>query len=149
MESVSEEEVKGVFNLLDSKRSGLIELKNLGDGLRGLGLNPSESHLDVLCRTADVDSAGRVSFKEFCKLFRECANENEVTKESLLADLGLFDRNSEGFIMVEELIDVLCRGGEALGEHQAREIIRDFAVSEGRLSVEDFVDKILAKNPLN
>ena len=58
MEPVTEEDLKDMFDMLDVDRSSALRLEELANGLRALGLNPSESQIESLCRKAD-DRSGR------------------------------------------------------------------------------------------
>ena len=144
MEPVTEEDLKDMFDMLDVDRSSALRLEELSNGLRALGLNPSESQIESLCRKADVNTDGRISFDEFRRLFNECEKKNKVNRENLVSELSQFDRGSDGTMSVDELKDILCNGGEALTEKQANLIIKDFE-RDGRIHIEEFIDGMMKR----
>lgn len=146
MEYVTEEDIRDVFDLLDEDRSGFLDLKELGNGLRALGQNPSESQLEALFRKADVSSDAKITFDEFTRLFTQCEKKNKVSRDELMKDLAAFDKNGDGIINSNELKEILCNGGEALSEIQATEIIRDFDKNgDGCLSIEELITGLLSR----
>ena len=65
---ISEERQKDyrqTFDMFDNNKSGKIDKKELGNVMRQLGKNPSETDLEALVKEVDADGDGEIDFKEF------------------------------------------------------------------------------------
>merc|ERR1712109_83275 len=71
---ISEERQKDyrqTFDMFDNNKSGKIDKKELGNVMRQLGKNPSETDLEALVKEVDADGDGEIDFKEFLTMMAE------------------------------------------------------------------------------
>lgn len=141
------EEMKDVFTVIDTNKSGSIDCAELGKGLRGLGLNPSNAEVQALMDEYDKDNNSVLSLEEFAELYHKCLAFQRPSEEQLIEQFNKLDVNGDGTIDANELKKVLLFGDEALTEEEAERIIADFDRNgDGVLSLNEFVDGILGRN---
>ena len=129
MDSLTEtqkEDIKDVFAVIDSNKSGLIDIAELGKGLRALGMNPTNADIKVLMEMYDTDNNSALSLEEFADLYIKYIEKPSNTEEELIEQFRKLDVNNDGTIDADELKRILLFGDEALTEEEAEEIIRDF-----------------------
>ena len=62
------EEFKEAFSLFDKDGDGTVSTKELGQVMRTLGQNPTESELNDMIKEVDIDGNGEIDFEEFVDL---------------------------------------------------------------------------------
>ena len=88
------DEAKQVFERYDLNNTGKIDLNEIGEALRSLGADPTDSELEKLSAYAEDDS-GSVTLLSFIEAYAR----NFVGKEKALWDAFLaFDKEGSGFV---------------------------------------------------
>ena len=81
-------ECREVFDLFDKDKDGSITTKELGDVMRALGANPTNTELQEMIAEVDKDNSGKIEFNEFLsRLERLC---NRVWNVSFLQECETF-----------------------------------------------------------
>lgn len=62
------ERFREVFDLFDRSGSGKIEVKNVGNVLRGLGEHPTEAQVKGAVREHGGDNATHITFQQLCSI---------------------------------------------------------------------------------
>ena len=62
------EEFKEAFSLFDKDGDGTVSTEELGQVMRTLGQNPTESELNDMIKEVDIDGNGEIDFEEFVDL---------------------------------------------------------------------------------
>jgi Ca2+-binding EF-hand superfamily protein len=141
------QDLRDVFDVLDVNKNGSIDIQELGKGLRGLGLNPTQAQINSLMETFDSDNNKSLSVEEFANLYVECTKKELPTEEDLIEQFKKLDVNKDGKISASELKRVLLHGDEALGEDEAQEIIDDFDKNgDGYLDLQEFLNGVMGKD---
>lgn len=140
------EDCQDIFSLLDRNGSGSLDIEELGSGLRGLGLNPTEAEIRALMKEADKDGSGELNFDEFVRLYKKCFAITVVTEEEVRTQFKRLDKNDDGTINAQELRELLITGDEPLTKAEANALIAEFDKNgDGVLDLEEFVNGLLAK----
>lgn len=107
------EEIRQTFNLFDKNNDGSIDVKELGDGLRALGNNPTDAEVEQMMRDADskVNPNGKLEFNEFYDLMTANLKSFDEEESSLMEAFKNFDKNGNGSIDKEELREALMNMG--------------------------------------
>ena len=84
MEQVSEEDLRDMFDMLDSDQSGALDIQEFGMAVRALGLNPSDELIQQLFTRADINEDEKIDFDEFLRLYSRCERKNKVNKQALM-----------------------------------------------------------------
>eukprot|EP00164_Ancoracysta_twista_P008958 GFYU01013112.1.p1 GENE.GFYU01013112.1~~GFYU01013112.1.p1 ORF type:complete len:158 (+),score=53.99 GFYU01013112.1:62-535(+) len=63
-----EQELRGMFDMIDADGSGVIDQEEMKDLLRMLGMEASASDVEKLLKEADEDQSGTVDFGEFMSI---------------------------------------------------------------------------------
>ncbi|EFJ04465.1 hypothetical protein SELMODRAFT_16324, partial [Selaginella moellendorffii] len=96
-----------VFQAIDENGDGLISKEEVGKLMAKLGHGMSDSDLELLMLTVDLNGDGCVDFEEFQALYITSEDEEENLRDAF----RVFDQNGDGFITAEELHRVLSRLG--------------------------------------
>ncbi|KAK4153256.1 hypothetical protein C8A00DRAFT_34027 [Chaetomidium leptoderma] len=114
---------KEVFEIFDKDGTGDITADELGQVMRELGLNPSDSELRDIVNEADLNDDGSISFDEFLALMSQSVKELD-TEQELLSAFRVFDKDGSGTISSDELRGVLKSLGENLTDAEVEEMIQ-------------------------
>ncbi|KAF9876088.1 calmodulin [Colletotrichum karsti] len=114
---------KEVFDLFDKDGTGDITAQELGEVMRSLGLNPSDTELTDMVNEVDADNNGTIDFNEFLNLMAQKVQVGDA-EEELKNAFKVFDRDGSGTISAEELRHVLKSLGENLSAADIDEMIQ-------------------------
>ncbi|EFJ37455.1 calcium dependent protein kinase 5 [Selaginella moellendorffii] len=138
-ERCTEDEIAGLkemFKMMDADNSGAITFDELKAGLQRVGSNLKESEIHALMDAADLDKNGTIDYTEF---ITATLHLNKIEREeNLFAAFSYFDRDSSGYITIDELQSA-CKEhymGDDLLEDMLREIDQD---NDGRIDYNEFV----------
>ena len=149
MDSLTEiqlEEMKDVFSVMDANKNGSIDVNELGRGLRGLGLNPSNAEVVALMKAFDKDNNSMISLDEFASLYARCLEAKGPSEEAINEQFAKLDTNGDGTLDIFELRKILLYGEERLTEEDVERIIKDFDKNgDGKISLKEFADAVLGK----
>ncbi|KAF9903271.1 hypothetical protein EC991_004043 [Linnemannia zychae] len=139
-------EFKEAFNLFDRKGSGNIAASSLGNLLRSIGQNPTQSEIAELVAQADPSSTGVVSFDSFTKIaLRADGFKPAGTPDQLIEGFKVFDTQNNGTIPATELRHVLTTMGEVLSAEEIDDLMAGALVDkDGLVNYEVFVRDLLA-----
>ncbi|KAF9171109.1 hypothetical protein BGX21_002712 [Mortierella sp. AD011] len=134
------------FSLFDRKGNGTIEATSLGDLLRALGQNPTQSQVRDLVAEADPSGSNVINFDAFLKvLLRPNGFKPAGTFQEFISGFKVFDKEGNGFIPVGEFRYVLTNLGEKLSDAQVDELLKGVEVDKnGKINYEEFVKMIMA-----
>lgn len=138
-ERLSEEELAGLkemFQMIDADNSGSITFDELKTGLRRLGSSLLDTEIRTLMEAADVDNNGTIDYGEF---IAATLNLNKVEREeNLFAAFTFFDKDSSGYITVDELQQACMEFN--IGDVRIDEMIMEADQdNDGRIDYNEFV----------
>ncbi|KAL1818843.1 hypothetical protein ACET3Z_013712 [Daucus carota] len=138
-ESLSEEEIAGLkemFKTMDTDNSGAITFDELKAGLRKYGSTLKDTEIRDLMDAADVDNSGTIDYGEFVAATLHL---NKLEREEhLVAAFKYFDKDSSGYITVDEL-------QQAWAEHNMTDVFLEDIIKEvdqdndGRIDYADMI----------
>lgn len=141
------EDAKDIFDILDRERSGGIDIKELGRGLRALGLNPTEDEVQNLIREAQQNSAGKMTLEEFQRLANKCRTTSVTNVDDVRKFFESFDTNKDGFASTAELKAALTSSGEVLEDSEVEAVLKDFVKSEtGKVNIKELLEGLFKPN---
>ncbi|XP_073948985.1 myosin-2 essential light chain-like [Choristoneura fumiferana] len=112
LQLTSVEEFQEAFQLFDSRGDGKIHVAQVGDALRALGQNPTES--DVKKCTHHLKPDERISFEVFLPIYQAISKARSGdTAHDFIEGLRHFDKDGNGFISSAELRICWPRVGES------------------------------------
>ncbi|XP_073148785.1 calcium-dependent protein kinase 8-like [Henckelia pumila] len=139
-EHLSVEEVAGIkeaFDMMDSRKKGKVDLKELKVGLQKLGYQIPDEDLHILVEAADVDGDGTLNYGEFVAVsvyLKKMANDEHLRKA-----FSYFDQNETGYIEMEELRDALSDEDDGNNEEVIIAIMHDVDTDkDGRINYQEF-----------
>ena len=110
-------EFQEAFLLYDNRGDGRIPVSLIGDVMRALGQNPTESEVKKLVHEHRADE--RVSFEVFLPILQAiCSRRSSDTTEDFVEGLRHFDKDGNGFISSAELRHLLTTLGERLSDEE-------------------------------
>ncbi|KAF9805716.1 hypothetical protein SFRURICE_009348 [Spodoptera frugiperda] len=155
----SVEEFQEAFQLFDSRGDGKIHVAQIGDALRALGQNPTES--DVKKCTLHLKPDERISFEVFLPIYQAISKARSGdTANDFIEGLRHFDKDGNGFISSAELRHLLSTLGEKLSDDEVRtklfvysfifitvqrveQLLQGQEDSQGNINYENFVHLIM------
>merc|ERR1711879_61535 len=136
-------EFQEVFSLFDTVGDGMIPTTKVGEVLRALNTNPTET--DVARLIQDQGQDGRVSFETFLPILQAVSSRKLTdTVEDFIEGMRHFDKDGNGFISSAELRHMLTSLGEKMSEEDVENLIHGQEDSSGNVNYEQFVRMVLA-----
>jgi len=143
-------EFQEAFLLYDNRGDGKISVSLIGDVMRALGQNPTESDVKKLV----VDSSShpnqqtrpddRVTFEVFLPMLQAiCQKRNNDTAEDFVEGLRHFDKDGNGSITSAELRHLLTTLGEKLSDDEVEQLLAGQEDSQGNVNYEEFVKTVM------
>ncbi|MFN6486910.1 MULTISPECIES: EF-hand domain-containing protein [unclassified Nostoc] len=120
---IDEQEIEKLwqaFKVLDVDGNGSISTDELGEVMRSLGQNPTETGLRDLIKEIDVDLSGTIDFEEFKTLMVAKVGDRE---SRLKLAFSAFDEDNSGQITTAELRKVMSQFG--LTDAELKEMLQE------------------------
>ena len=130
---------KGVFDIFDRGRTGQISREDAVQGLRVLGLNPTEAEVGSLFENLGE----QVSFEEFTQLAKNCRKSSKTTKEEVAKFFESLEKREGDYVDLQELKTALMNSGDALSEAEIRQVFSKYEGST-RIKVSEFINEIFS-----
>lgn len=138
----SDEEFQETFQLFDNRGDGKIQVNQVGDVLRALGQNPTESDVKKLTHQHRPDE--RISFEVFLPIYSTISkNRSNDTAEDFIEGLRHFDKDGNGYISSAELRHLLTTLGEKLTDEEVEQLLAGHEDSQGNVHYEEFVRAVM------
>merc|ERR1712243_4729 len=130
------------FLLYDQRGDGKIPVSQIGDVMRALGQNPTESDVKKLVVEHRADD--RVTFEVFLPMMQAiCSRRSTDTSDDFIEGLRHFDKDGNGFISSAELRHLLTTLGEKLSDEEAEQLLVGHEDSKGNINYENFVRTVM------
>lgn len=147
--------------MFDNRGDGKIQQQQIGECLRALGQNPTES--DVKKFTHQLKPDERISFEVFLpiyqvrflqdlaqlvdkkyKFFKAISKQRSGdTADDFIEGLRHFDKDASGFISSAELRHLLTTLGEKLSDEEVEQLMNNQEDSQGNVNYEEFVRMVM------
>jgi len=135
-------EFQEAFLLYDNRGDGRIPVSLIGDVMRALGQNPTESEVKKLVH--EHQASERVSFEIFLPILQAiCGKRSTDTTEDFVEGLRHFDKDGNGFISSAELRHLLTTLGERLNDEEVEQLLVNQEDSQGNINYEEFVRTVM------
>ena len=146
--SLSEEtkaDYMDAFNMFDTNHDGTINSQKIGELMRKLGKNPTESQLNQIIGNIAKNGSKQIGFDDFVELMEQKNKENDPEIE-IINMFQIFNKENNGLISNEELFRIIRTFGETLTDEEIREIITEADVDgDGYINYEEFVRMMTTK----
>ncbi|KAL2814472.1 hypothetical protein BJX63DRAFT_199611 [Aspergillus granulosus] len=128
-----------VFAVFDKDGTGDITATELGEVMRSLGQNPTDTELQDIIDELDVDRTGTIDFDEFLILMSRKVKDSDPEAE-LREAFAVFDQDKSGTISADELRRVLRSIGDDISDADLDEMLKIADVNgDGSIDYEEFV----------
>jgi Ca2+-binding EF-hand superfamily protein len=142
-DSGGDDEVDRAFRRADADGSGDIDVLELKDALRDLGIDTNTDQARTVMRKYDSDGSGRIEQKEFRAMYKEIkafrGGDDDIETEFRRADT-----DGSGDIDEAELMDVLRKLNITADRSQVRVVMRKYDEGKGSLRLPQF--RLLVKD---
>ncbi|ONK74379.1 uncharacterized protein A4U43_C03F5620 [Asparagus officinalis] len=127
------------LSLFDKDGDGCSALEELATVIKSLGQDPKEEMLLHIMSKFNVEGNENVEFGEFLNQMTRKMKETDA-EEELREVFKVFDRDQNGYISANELINVMISLGEKLTEEEAEQMIREADLDgDGQVNYQEFV----------
>lgn len=146
------------FFLFDTKGDARISVNQVGEVLRALGQNPTESEVKRLVQTStqfcadDIETVlqgkadARVTFEQFLPMLQAVSSKQITdTVDDFVEGLRHFDKEGNGRISAVELRHLLVGLGEKMTEEEVEILTHGKEDAQGNINYEEFVKMVLAQ----
>ena len=135
-------EYQEAFSLFDNRGDGKISVSQLGDVLRALGQNPTETEVKKCCSQQKPED--RITFDQFLPILQATSrNKSTDTAEDFIEGLRHFDKDGSGYIASAELRHLLTTLGEKLTDEEVEALLQGQEDSHGNVHYEEFVRMVM------
>ncbi|XP_046398450.1 myosin-2 essential light chain isoform X2 [Ischnura elegans] len=135
-------EFQEAFQLFDNRGDGKIQVTQIGDALRALGQNPTESDVKKFTHQHRPDE--RISFEVFLPIYQAILkNRSNDTADDFIEGLRHFDKDGNGYISSAELRHLLTTLGEKLTDEEVEQLMAGQEDSQGNVHYEEFVRLVM------
>lgn len=135
-------EFKEAFEIFDKDKDGYITLKELGDIMQNLGQCPTEAELQDMISEVDKDKNGTLDFTEFLGLMARKMRDTD-NNEEIIEAFKVFDKDGNGLLSPNELLDVMTSLGEKVTLEEVTEMVKEADYDgDGQINYEEFVRMI-------
>ena len=122
-------EIQEAFNLFDKDGSQSIDVGELKDAMKALGIHLDKHQTQLLMRQADKDGSGSIDLTEFTSLMAEKVHARD-TRDELRKAFWMYDEDEGGTIGFENLMQASLDLGMSLGEEEIYDMLQ-FADTKG------------------
>ncbi|XP_075414967.1 mitochondrial adenyl nucleotide antiporter SLC25A24-like isoform X1 [Tenrec ecaudatus] len=119
---------QSLFQQLDRNRDGVVDIGELQQGLRSLGVPLGQDAEEKIFNAGDVNKDGMLDFEEFMKYLKDHEKQMKLAFTSL-------DKNNDGNIDALEIVQSLQTLGVTISEKQA-ELILQSIDADGTMTVD-------------
>ncbi|KAF3658885.1 Calcium-dependent protein kinase 7 [Capsicum annuum] len=131
------EDLKEMFNKIDTDNDGVVSVEELKAGLQKLNSQLAESEVQMLIEAIDTNGKGTLDYGEFIAVslhLQRMANDEHLHKA-----FSYFDKDGNGYIEPDELRDALMEDGVDDCTNVANDIFQEVDTDkDGRISFEEF-----------
>ena len=137
------DELERAFSEFDKDGNGAITVKELGEVMEELGLEPTDIELRDMVNEVDHDGNGTIEFLEFVEIMAMKIKDHEVEHE-LKEAFRVFDEDGNGYISAEDLRHVMTHVGETMTDEEVDDMILVADTEEdGQINYEEFVKMLM------
>ena len=140
------DDCRDAFALFDKQGLGKVECCEIGNIMRALGLNPTESSVKKIVSQMDTTGQKSISLEEFVPLFHTESNKKsnvDSNIESISEGFRIFDRENNGLVSVAEVRHLLTSLGESLSAADVDELVAGMEDQNGMINYEEFVRAVM------
>ncbi|KAK3087738.1 hypothetical protein FSP39_010002 [Pinctada imbricata] len=122
---VSFSEIQRSFRVLDTDKNGRLSVNELINGLRVIGLNPTQREAKQLIEEVDKSGTGFLLYEDYEKIMIDQMKNRDKEEELFTQAFKKFDRDGNGIIDFKELKFILCRTGDKLTDEEVDEFFQE------------------------
>ncbi|XP_046380921.1 myosin-2 essential light chain-like [Haliotis cracherodii] len=135
-------EIQETFNLFDQRGDNKIAAHQLGDVLRALQQNPTESEIKKCGYASNPDA--RISFEVFLPIWQTVSKNRTVPPlEDFIEGFRVFDKDQNFYISSAELRHILTSLGEKLSDDEVDQLFQGQEDAQGNINYEDFIKMVM------
>ncbi|XP_020608266.1 caltractin-like isoform X3 [Orbicella faveolata] len=140
-------DLKLVFDVFDTDKSGSIDARELRKAMRALGFKISRESIEDMIADLDIDKSGSIEFDEFLEFIIARQGDGRDVHNEIVQGFKMFDTDKTGKISLTNLKQVSRLCGVKLNEQELKEMIQE-ADKDGDSEVdqEEFVNIMLKTN---
>ncbi|UJR28157.1 hypothetical protein I4U23_009411 [Adineta vaga] len=117
--------IRDAFAVFDKEMTGSITTDQFSKVLESFGYNIPEVELATFVSQLDIDKSGTIEFEEYLSFMLTFIKKNITTEENLKDAFNLFDQDGDGFIIVNDLREIMTSLGEKITDEDLDEMIRE------------------------
>mmetsp|Transcript_10882 Transcript_10882/g.14158 ORF Transcript_10882/g.14158 Transcript_10882/m.14158 type:complete len:154 (-) Transcript_10882:70-531(-) len=132
-------EIQEAFNMFDKDGDGHLTKVELRGVMKNLGQNFTDSELNEIMSTMDLDKNGTIEFNEFLAMMGKKSMDT-TDEEELRRAFRVFDDDDSGEIVISELRETFRKLGQNITDEELRDIVSEVDDDgDGTISFQEFV----------
>eukprot|EP00347_Sterkiella_histriomuscorum_P023352 403334973 len=133
------DEIRSAFELFDRDNSGNIDVNELRDAMKALGIYLKKEEVKNMMARVDKDGSGSIELDEFMALMAEKISERNP-EEELRKAFRIFDDDDSGKISFDNLKKVALELNENASDQDLRDMIKEAdSNGDGEIDIEEFI----------
>jgi myosin light chain 6 len=125
----------------DDRGDDKIHKSHLGEVVRALGLNPTETEIKRCLKDLNTE---RISFEQFLPIYEDISKKkDQSSEEDFIEGLRVFDKDGSGTINSAELRHLLTTLGERLTDDEVEQLLSGLEDKHGNVNYEEFVKMLI------
>ena len=138
------DDCREVFMLYDRVGDNKVEVNEIGEVLRALGSNPTETELAKVEQQFKIGKDSRISFEAFWPIFQATKTRKltPAIKSSFVECFKVFDRHANGTISSAEFRQLLTNLGDKLSDEEVDVLLAGHEDQNGQIHYENLVTSI-------
>lgn len=143
-------DLKLVFDVFDTDKSGSIDARELRKAMRALGFKISRESIEEMIADLDADKSGSIEFDEFLEFVIARQGDGRDVHNEILQGFKMFDTDKTGKISLANLKQASRMCGVKLNEQELNEMIQEADKNgDNEVDQEEFVNIMLKTNLFN
>lgn len=143
MSKLQKTDCQEIFTMIDKKGTGKIPAKEVGNFMRGAGLNPLECDVKKAIEESGGDKAEITLEQAYAQYSSYFGKETKFTRQHFIEMFKIYDRDGNETIYSSDITTLLSTLGDKLSAQEITSTLGGLESAQGVVNIGDYVDSVL------